>query len=151
MPKFFTDNPIVDNTVTIQGEDAAHLRLALRVKPGEVITVCDAQGWDCRCEITAVDAQTVTCSVLEKQPCKAENPYFTTLYLCLTKGDKFELVIQKAVELGADRIVPVLSERCISRPDAKDAAKKVDRWQKIALSAAKQCGRGKIPEVTSVC
>lgn len=150
MPKFFTDSPAENGIITIQGEDAAHLRLALRVRPGEKITVCDSAGRDCLCEIAEVTPESVFCTVLEALLCKAENAYETVLFLALTKGDKFEFVIQKAVELGADKIVPVLTERCISRPDARDAQKKAERWQKISESAAKQCGRGKIPEVSRV-
>lgn len=150
MPRFFSAAGPDGNTILLQGEDAKHLRLALRARIGERITVCDGAGTDFDCEITAINAENVVCRVLRRERSQAENPYFTTLYLALTKGDKFELVLQKSVELGADRLVPVLTERCVSRPDAAEAARKVERWQKIAQAAAKQCGRGKIPEVAQM-
>ena len=86
-------------------------------------------------------------TVLEKHPNDSEPSVRVTLYQALPKGDKMEFIVQKAVELGAVRIVPMLTKRCVSRPDAKSMQKKLVRYQKVAKEAAKQCGRGMVPEV----
>ena len=146
MPRFF-DAAISGDQVAITGEDAAHLARALRLRPGEQITVCDGQGSDYLCTACEVTPQLVTARVVSQGPSVGEPPVPITLYQALCKGDKLELIIQKAVELGAARIVPVLTHRCVSRPDGGSMARKVERWQKIAAEAAKQSGRGVIPQI----
>ena len=89
----------------------------------------------------------MTVDVISKKPCENEPDVFVTLYQALPKSDKMDFIVQKCVELGVSRIVPMLSARCVSRPDAKSLAKKRERWQKIALQAAMQSRRGIIPEV----
>lgn len=145
MPRFFIDD-MPGDSVVITGEDAQHIGRSLRMRPGERITVC-RRGTDFECEITEITSGSVVCKVLGKEPSPAEPSVEVTLYMALPKSDKMELIVQKSVELGVSRIVPVLTSRCISRPDAKSMAGKIMRWQKIALSAAKQSGRGLIPEV----
>ena len=148
MPRFFVDNPLaVGETATLTGADARHLAGALRVTVGEPITLCDGAGTDYACTVTAVDRETVTLSVAAATPSEAEPTLAVTLYMGLPKGDKMELIIQKAVELGVTAIVPVATARSIVRLDAKDGAKKQQRWQKIAAEAAGQSGRGIIPAV----
>ena len=87
--------------------------------------------------------------VVEKKPCENEPDVFVTLYQALPKGDKMDYIVQKCVELGVGKIVPMLTERCVSRPDEKTLEKKRARWQKIALQAAMQSRRGTVPEVCS--
>lgn len=140
MPRFFAKPGA--HTVTLTGEQAAHIQKSLRMHPGEQLTVCDG-GWDYLCSIRAFENGNVVCDILQRQQNETEPDLDVTLYYCLPKGDKLEFVIQKAVELGVSRIVPVLSSRCVSRPDEKSAAKKLTRYNKIALSACEQSGRGK--------
>lgn len=134
-------------SVSITGEDAAHIARSLRMRTGEELTVCDGQGKDCLCRIVSVSPELVSLLVLQRTVSAAEPPLPITLYQALPKADKLELIVQKAVELGAARIVPVLTARCVSRPDAKSMAKKAERLSRIALEAAKQSGRGVIPEI----
>ena len=146
MPRFFVTDTVTDR-VTLEGQDALHLARSLRVKPGELITVCDSAGTDHLCCVESVSDTAVTAAVTQSRPSTSETPHPVTLYVALSKGDKLESVIQKGVEMGAAAFVPVLTARCISRPDAKSMAKKRERWNKIARAAAEQSGRGIIPEV----
>ncbi len=155
MPRFFISESQVgvrddgSKTVLIMGDDAAHITRSLRMKPGEAVTVCvsgDSAQHEYFCTVGAV-GETVTLDVVSEGECLSEPPYRAAVYQALVKGDKFDTVVQKAVECGASRIVPFISSRCIVRLDKKDAAKKITRWQRIAEEAAKQCGRGIIPEV----
>ncbi len=146
MPRFFIENASGD-TMTITGQDAAHITRSLRMKEGDSLTVCGGQGLDFHCVIASMTDSEVLLRVEETVPTDSEPSVRLTLYQGLPKGDKLELIIEKTVELGVTAIVPVLMQRSVSRPDAKSAAKKQERWQKIALSAAKQCGRGVIPPV----
>ena len=143
MPRFFEQAPT--DIVTLMGETASHISRSLRMRVGEHITLCD-NGVDADCVIESVGEEVVV-RVLSRKPNESEPTVKTTLYQCVPKGDKLETVIQKAVELGVDRVVPVLSKRCVSRPDEKSAKKKSVRYNKIALESCKQSGRGKVVEV----
>ncbi len=145
MPRFFVD-AVDGETAVIAGEDARHIIKSLRMQLGEQLTLCDGKGTDYHCVIDKMD-DVVHLSVVKCEPCRSEPALKAVLYQALPKGDKMELIVQKAVELGVNRIVPVLTDRCISRPDGKSMAKKRERYQKIAQEAAKQCGRGVIPTV----
>lgn len=147
MPRFFVDN-VEGESITITGGDAAHIGRVLRMAAGDALVVCDS-GSDTEyfCKITAITPQAVTLAVDSARHSAAEPDVRVRLYQALPKADKMELIIQKAVELGVYEITPVLTSRCVSRPDAKSLAKKEERWQKIAEEAAKQSGRGRIPAV----
>ncbi|MCQ2490554.1 MAG: 16S rRNA (uracil(1498)-N(3))-methyltransferase [Ruminococcus sp.] len=148
MPRFFT-NTIDENNITLTGDDAHHIGHSLRMKTGEPVTVCCC-GTDYNCTISRITADTVYLSLESKVRCAAEPNIEVTLFQAVPKQDKLEYIIQKSVELGVSRIVPVLTRRCISRPDERDFAKKLPRLNKIAAEAAKQSGRGMIPEVMPV-
>ena len=145
MRRFFAD--VSGEDIVITGDDAHHIANVLRLGCGEIIAICDKLGFDYVCEIVSVSKNEVLLKAKEKHPSKGEPKTKVTLYQALLKGDKFEFVIQKAVELGVDRIVPCDSERCVTKIDAKKAKAKTERWNKIAESAAKQSGRGIIPKV----
>lgn len=148
MPRFFVDSPLtVGQDTVLDGQDARHLAGALRVTVGEKLTLCDGAGTDYPCTVTGVERDRVTLSVDAATPTTAEPTLQVTLYMGLPKGDKLELIIQKAVELGVTAVVPVIMSRSIVRLDAKDAAKKQVRWQRIAAEAAGQSGRGILPTV----
>ncbi|MDD3193781.1 MAG: 16S rRNA (uracil(1498)-N(3))-methyltransferase [Oscillospiraceae bacterium] len=146
MPRFYIDPPAGD-FVTLSGEDARHICRSLRMAVGEALTLCDGAGTDYAGALRQADGQSVTVEILSREPSRSEPSVFVRLYQALPKGDKMELILQKAVELGAGEIVPVLTDRCVSRPDEKSMEKKLARWQKIVTEAAKQCGRGRIPIV----
>ncbi len=145
MPRFFVEQA-GDDEIVITGEDARHIGRSLRMRVGEPLTVC-ACGTDYHCEITRITDSEVFLKPLSSEPCAAEPSVRVTLYQAVPKQDKLAEIVQKAVELGACEIVPVLTARCVSRPDERDFEKKRQRLQKIAVSAAKQSGRGIIPEV----
>lgn len=147
MPRFFT-NEIDENNIVLTGGDANHIGRSLRMKAGEEVTVC-CNGVDHHCKISSITADSVYLDLIDKQRCAAEPDIEVTMFQAVPKLDKLEYIIQKSVELGVARIVPVLTRRCISRPDEKDfEKKKLPRLNKIAEGAAKQSGRGIIPEVT---
>lgn len=151
MPRFFVDIPCeVGKPAAITGDDARHIAKSLRMKPGDSLELCDGQGMDYRCVIDSLQENAVELQVLSCCPNHTEPHTFVTLIQSLPKADKMDFVMQKAVEMGVSQIVPMLSARCVSRPDAKSAAKKRERWQKIAIEAAKQCGRGILPEVAPI-
>ena len=150
MPRFFTDKEnISDTKIYITGDDVKHISKVLRLRTGDEITVCDGAGTDYECEISEISADRVSADVSEIHKNCAESEICLTLYQGITKGDKMDYIIQKCVELGVSKIVPVLTKRAVSRP--LDGDKKIIRWQKIAAEAAKQCGRGMIPEVGKIC
>lgn len=146
MPRFFIED-IKGDRLTITGDDARHIGRSLRMRPGEELTVCDTKGTDCLCVVESVGDTDVLVRVLERRKSDTEPSVRVTLYQGYPKGDKLETVIEKAVELGVHSIVPVLTERSVARPDEKSASRKLERWQRRALEAAKQCGRGCIPQV----
>ena len=148
MPRFFT-NEIDENNIVITGDDARHIGYSLRMKKGEEITVCCC-GTDYVCSIKGITGDEVYLSLIKKEICAAEPNIEVTLFQAVPKLDKLEYIIQKSVELGVSRIVPVLTRRCISRPSEKDFTKKLPRLNKISAEASKQSGRGIIPEVTPV-
>jgi 16S rRNA (uracil1498-N3)-methyltransferase len=139
-----------DRTLTLQAEEARHLREVLRLKPGDEVYVFDGEGKEFRCEIEESRKDTARLKVLAAiAPARPESPLKLTLAVALLKSDKFDLVVQKATELGAVRILPVMTKLAdIRLRDESDAAKRVTRWQRIALEAAKQSGRALVPEVT---
>lgn len=148
MPRFFVDD--LTETVVLTGEDARHIAKSLRMAAGEALTLCDGKGREAPGVIISLSPDAVSVRLGETAESAAEPQTRVSLYLAMPKGDKIELVVQKAVELGAAEIVLLLSSRCISRPKGDDAAKKVQRLQKIANEAAKQCGRGILPAVRGV-
>ena len=150
MPRFFVDpKEIHPSFMVLTGENAAHARV-LRLKDGDEVTVCDGEGTDYLCTVSDVQKDQISLVVHSSDPSHAEASVKVRIYMALAKGDKFEHVIQKATELGAYEIICFPSARCVSRPDDKSLGKKLDRWQKIAASAAEQSRRGLIPQVRSV-
>ena len=133
----------------IEGPDWNHAANVLRVRPGEQVLLSVGEDWNYLCTVREVDraGQRILLSVLEENRDVRELPVKISLYQGLPKSDKMELIIQKAVELGAARVVPVETARCVVKLDRKKAESKRARWQAISESAAKQSGRSLIPEV----
>lgn len=147
MVRFFVaPEEMVSECLILTGENAQHAKV-LRLKVKEQVLVCDGAGQECLCEIMEVANGQLTLSVLERRPSETEAQVQVSVFMAFPKGDKLEHVIQKATELGACEIVAFPSTRCVSKPDEKSLKKKLERWQKIAASAAEQSGRGRIPQV----
>ncbi len=150
MPRFFVEKEnINEDKIYILGSDAHHIARSLRMAEGDEVTVCDGCGLEYSCTLTRIRDEECECSVLSVKESERESPVDITLCMAYPKGDKLEVVIQKAVELGASRIIPFESSRCIKRPKAEKIDKQRARLGKIAEEAAKQCGRARIPEVTA--
>lgn len=148
MPRFFvTSQQIEDGVVTLTGDDARHISRALRMAAGDHITVCDMVRTEYECELFAFLPDRVQARVLSACESATEPPVHITLFQALPKGDKLDSVIQKAVECGASCIQPFESDRCVVRAKPEAETHKTERRARIALEAAKQCGRGIIPEV----
>lgn len=140
-----------DKRVVITGTDVNHIKNVLRMKAGEEISVSNGEdGREYRCGIVSLEEDRVVCELRFIKEENAELPVRVYLFQCLPKADKMELIIQKAVELGACGIIPVSAKRCVVKLDEGKAAAKVKRWQGIAEAAAKQSKRGIIPEVSGV-
>lgn len=147
MTRFFvTPEEMQPGFLVLTGENAAHAKV-LRLKNGEEVLVCDGQGNECVCTVSDVSPGQISLVVNSRQESSSEAAVQVSVYMAFPKADKLEHVIQKATELGAYEIVAFPSARCISKPDEKSLKKKLERWQKIAASAAEQSGRGRIPQV----
>ncbi len=146
MPRFFMlGTNLLGGTAVIRGRDAEHIKV-LRLRPGEDMIICDGKGTDYRCRLVRSDKDEAEAEIIEVVPCKAE-PRVKTKVICgLPKGDKTDYIIQKSVEAGACEIIFTATDRCIAKPE--QAQKKLERWNRIAEEAAKQSGRGIIPEVS---
>ena len=145
MPRFFMlGTNLSGGKAIITGRDAEHIKV-LRLRPGEHMTICDGKGTDYKCRLVRSDKDEAEAEIIEVVPCKSEPTVFTKVLCGLPKGDKTDYIIQKCTEAGASEIGFFYSERCVVRPETAD--KKLERWQRIAEEAAKQSGRGIIPEV----
>lgn len=149
---FIREEDIAEEGIRVtKPEDVNHIKNVLRMKKGEeVLLCCSEKQKDYHCKIHDFEEGTILFDVIDIDGTNRELPVKITLFQGLPKGDKMELIIQKAVELGASRIVPVAMKRCVVKLDAKKAKKKVARWNTTALAAAKQSKRGIIPEVGDV-
>jgi len=135
--------------VTLAQEEARHMRDVLRLRRGDEVFVFDGEGREFVCEIEEIRSLDALLFVKDEvKPSCPESPLDLTLAVALLKGEKFDLVVQKATELGATRIVPVITKLADVRVrDEKDAERRVARWQRIMMEAAKQCGRARVPEI----
>lgn len=154
MYRFFVEESNIDiqeGKIRIVGTDVNHIRNVLRMKCGEKVLLCTGQESDPAeylCEIDSLAPDAVTAAILDYSKSARELPAQLYLFQAVPKGDRFESVIQKCVELGVHEIIPVLTARTIVKLDEKRAAKKTERWNAISLAAAKQSKRSLIPEVT---
>lgn len=146
MTRFFvTPEELQQDALLLADENARHAKV-LRLKSGEAVLACDGQGQECLCTVREEAGQFLL-EVTQRRESQTEARVRVSVYMAFPKADKLEHVIQKATELGAYEIVAFPSGRCVSKPDEKSLKKKLERWQKIASSAAEQSGRGRIPEV----
>lgn len=152
MPKFFINHQNKkENEIRIEGEDVNHIKNVLRKKVGDTITICNTETEkDYLCEIIELTEQAIICQEKQVLDTNAEPNIKVSIFQGLPKADKMEWIIQKAVELGVYDITPVEMKRCIVKLTPKEKIKKIQRWQKIAEVAAKQCGRNRIPEIKEI-
>ena len=145
---YISQEQILENEITIFGPDVNHIRNVLRLEQGDWVVACDGRGRDYVSRIQSIEKDNVVLLVEKVQQTGTELPTKITLFQGIPKKDKMELIIQKAVELGAHEIVPVMMKRCVVKlSDERKQQKKQERWQSIAEAAAKQCDRGIIPVV----
>lgn len=139
-------------TVTLAADEARHLREVLRLKPGDQVSVFDGAGKEFRAHVAQARREFAELELDEEiEPARPESPLQITLAVALLKGEKFDLVVQKATELGVTKIVPLITRFAdIKLRDNTDASKRVTRWQRIALEAAKQSGRAVVPQIERV-
>ena len=145
MPRFFLPE-IGSEKVRIAGEDARHMAKSLRLTVGDEIILCDGKGWDYQGTIEEMDEE-VTIRIVSKEETKSEPRAKVTLFQALPKGDKMELIIQKSVELGVHEIVPVLTSRCISRPDPKSMKKRWSGTIKLPWKRPSKAEEGLFPRL----
>ena len=144
---FISPEEMHESFLVLTGENAAHAKV-LRLKEGDVVTVCDGQGRECSCTVSDVSPGQVSLVTHGWEASQTEPEVRVRIFMACPKVDKLEHVIQKATELGASEITAFPSARCVSRPEQRAWEKKLVRWQKIAAAAAEQSGRGRIPLVT---
>jgi 16S rRNA (uracil1498-N3)-methyltransferase len=151
MSRFFVKTDAADlleGRIMITGEDVKHIAGVLRASAGDALVLSDGSGTEYDVVIRHISKESIETGIKSQRPCKTEPPIHITLFQGIPKADKMDLIIQKSVELGVTKIVPVMTARTVVRfGSTRDAAAKAVRWNRIALEAAKQCDRGVIPVV----
>lgn len=148
MRRFFTEPENIKDGFAEIIEDASHITRVLRMNEGDEILVFDGTGYEYKARLTALDKDVCRAEILSEEKSQFEPEVKVTIYQGIPKSDKMDRIIQKSVELGVTSIVPVAMDRCVSKLDGgKKEAEKIKRWNKVAIEAAKQCGRGILPEV----
>jgi len=150
MPKFFVEpSGIKGDNIFITGEDVNHITKVLRLSRNDIIIISDGQGNDYKVVLEEIDREEIKTRIIEHTVSESEPPVEVILFQGIPKSDKMEFIIQKTTELGISKIVPVITKRTIVKfNDAKSEKNKLERWQKIALEAAKQCNRGRVPVIS---
>ena len=148
MPRFFVKSEqITQSRIHIIGEDVKHIKNVLRKQIGDNLEICNQEtGKTYICEILELKEQEIINNIVE-ETYEQKDQIKVDIYQGLPKADKMELIIQKSIELGVNAIIPVEMKRCVVKLDSKSESKKIERWQKIAESAAKQSGRNTVPEI----
>lgn len=149
MPKFFIEaNQMQENKITLFGEDVKHIANVLRKQIGDQINICNiTTSENFLCQIKEINKEQIKCDIVKKLLSEAEPNTEITIFQGLPKAEKMEIIIQKCTELGVKYFIPVQMERCVAKLDSKSEEKKIERWNKIAETAAKQSGRDFIPKV----
>ena len=148
-PRLFTDQPLTPgDQVVLKGNVAQHLGRVLRSRSGDHIALFNGDGQEFAAQVLTVSKGEVSVKVGAAASPQTESPVYTTLGLCLSKGDRFDWAIQKATELGVGAIAPLQSERVDFSIPPDRMEKRIAHWQQIAISACEQCGRVKVPSIT---
>jgi len=150
-PRFHVPQPLAENTRLVLPEAAAHHAVrVLRLRAGDAVTLFNGLGGEWAARIAAIGKHEVEAEVIRHDPVERESPLIVTLVQALSSGERMDLAIQKAVELGVARIVPVESERCVVRLRGERARRRVAHWQAVVIGACEQCGRNRVPEVAAL-
>ena len=149
MQKLFIDY-IPNDNIILDGESARHIAKSLRMRVGDMLMICDNESNEYGCQINEITKDNVSLKICYKQANHTEPSCKVSIYQGVPKSSKMEDIIQKCTELGVNKITPILTKRCVSRPDDKSSAKKNARYQKIALEAAQQSGRGIVPKIDNM-
>lgn len=147
---FVTPEQVKEDRIFVEGSDVNHMKNVLRMRVGEAVRISDGNNLTYLCEVAGYEGDMAVLTIRERETSDVELPCRIYLFQGLPKQDKMELIVQKAVELGVYEVIPVATKRAVVKLDEKRAKKKVERWQEIARSAAKQAGRGYIPEIKQV-
>lgn len=147
---FVIPEQVGETEIYVTGQDVNHMKNVLRMKIGEQVEISDGNNKKYLCEVSAYEEEQAVLRILEIREADTELKSRLYLFQGLPKNDKMELIVQKAVELGAYEVIPVSMKRCVVKLDAKKAAKKMERWNSISESAAKQAGRSIIPKVSDI-
>ena len=148
IPRIYLPIPLnSDHSVELDEKSAHHIRSVLRLKAGNSVILFNGQGFEFTALLTVVSKSLVRLEIEEKRACDTESPLSVHFGLVISRGERMEFAIQKAVELGVHRINPLLSERCVVKLDSQKAAQKQSHWQRIATHASEQSGRACVPEV----
>jgi len=139
---FLPPDQLTSNTITITGDNARHLSLVLRIKPGESIIVFDGQGYRYECTVQNVHKKEIIAQLNKKEPYSVESSLSITLVQGIARGEKMDFIVQKSTELGIHKIIPLITERSQVRN-----TQKIERWRKIALASSQQSGRDRVPEI----
>jgi 16S rRNA (uracil1498-N3)-methyltransferase len=151
LSRFFVDpGDIVSDRAYLYGDDVKHIVKVLRLIAGDTVTLCDGLGCDYEARLIEAEKDRLTLAILQKSACENEPACRVTLYQGLPKAGKMELILQKCVELGVNKIVPFAAQRSVVRLDAKEAQQKRERYRRIAYEAAKQARRGVVPQVGDI-
>lgn len=140
----------IGSEIELSKSDAEHIARVLRLTTGQAVIICDGHAFDYEARLVHVSPRSVRARITSVEPSDAEPQLSLSLVQGIAKGSKMDLIIQKAVEVGVSRIIPVLTERTVVRLDGAKADSRVERWQRIAYEAAKQAGRGRVPAVESI-
>jgi 16S rRNA (uracil1498-N3)-methyltransferase len=147
MPRFFLPPEALSGpTALLEGADAEHLRV-LRLRPGDTVTLCDGAGTDVSARLRTLAKGAAELEILSRCPSPGEAKLSVRILAGLPKGERSDLIVQKCTECGAAEILFFLSRFCVARPEKGSLPRKIQRWQRIALEAAKQSGRGRVPRV----
>lgn len=151
MHRFFAHKDLISsNTIKIIGDDASHILKVLRIKNGEEIIVCDGEGTEYLCVIDSIEKKEVLCNIKNRMKNESEPPIRIDLYQGIPKSTKMDIIIQKTTEMGINSVIPVNTERVVVKAIDRDFSSKYMRYRRIAEEAAKQSGRGKIPDVLDI-
>ncbi len=150
LTRVYVDEPLApDSRVTLSGSAANHIRRVLRLAPGDALTVFDGRGGEYDARIDGLRKDTVLIAVGPHHPVERESPIAITLAQGVSRGERMDLVVQKATELGVHRILPVLTERAVVRLGREQSGAKLRHWRAVAVGACEQCGRNRVPEIAS--
>lgn len=149
MPTFFVQRKNIEgDTAVLSGTEAGHMLRTLRLRTGDAFYAFDEEGSRYRMRILEATSRSLRAEVLESFPPEPPPDVAVVLLVGLPKADKMDFILEKATELGCSRVIPFRSSRTIPRLDAQDAKRRLLRWERIALSAAKQCGSGRVPDIS---